>query len=64
MDFGYMDVTAECPVSGCAGEETVRVWGQNSASVYKNVLCATCAATYTIKVVVTVSGVVTNYELT
>jgi hypothetical protein len=63
MDFGYMDVTFECPESGCSGTETVRVWGQNGESIYRTVECTTCSVTNAMKVVITVSGAVTEYEL-
>jgi len=63
MDFGYMAVTADCPADGCAGTEVVRVWGQNGDSLYRTVYCTTCEVSWTIKVVVTVSGAVTNYVI-
>lgn len=62
-DFGQVTVTATCPVVGCGGTDSVRVFGNNNQTKYYNVKCSTCEATYTIKVVFTVSGAVTNYEL-
>jgi hypothetical protein len=63
-DFGQVTVTGTCPVVGCGETDDVRVFGNNAQTKYYNVKCSTCNETYTIKVVFTVSGAVTNYELT
>ena len=63
-DFGQVTVTGTCPVGVCGETTEVRVFGNNNQTKYYNVKCSVCEETYTIKVVFTVSGAVTNYELT
>ncbi len=60
-DYGYMTVTAACPVTDCTETVTTRVFGAHGASVYTTVTDDE-GHTWSIKVVITVSGVVTNYE--
>lgn len=62
-DFGWVTVTAECPAQGCDGEDDVRIFGSHGASIYRSVKCTTCDVTYTVKVVVTCSGAVTEYVI-
>lgn len=63
-DYGHLTVTASCPYDGCDGTDDVRVYGANSTDVYKIVVCSTCGETYSVKVAITATGAVTEYELT
>jgi hypothetical protein len=60
-DYGYMTVTAECP--SCLVETDVRIIGNDGDEKYRTINCA-CGVTYAIKVVLTISGAVTEYTLT
>ena len=61
-DFGYMEVTGTCPVTGADGDTTIRVFGNNGDSIYRNIVCPE-GHTYTVKVVITVNGAVTEYVI-
>lgn len=63
-DYGYMEVTTTCPIGGCGGTDTIRVYGENGETVTTTVLCSTCDQYYAAEVVITVSGAPTEYELT
>lgn len=61
-DFGWVTVTATCPVTPADGTTTVRMFGAHGESLYRNVECPE-GHTYTVKVVITCSGAVTEYVI-
>ena len=62
-DFGWVTVTAECPADGCEGENEVRVFGSHGDTIRRNPICPTCETAYTVEIVITCSGAVTEYVI-
>jgi hypothetical protein len=61
-DYGWVTVTTECPVEACDETKDIRVFGKNGDSIYRTVT-DDAGHTYTVKVVMTVSGAVTEYVI-
>ncbi len=61
-DFGHIEVTTTCPVTGADGDTTHRVFGKNGDTVHKEITCPQ-GHVYTVGSVITVSAVNTAYVI-
>ena len=62
-DYGWATVTSTCPVTPADGDTESRIFGGDGDSIYRTVECPE-GHTYGIKVVMAVTGTVTEYVLT
>jgi hypothetical protein len=62
-DYGYMEVTTDCPHAACDETVDVRVFGENGDVIYRTVECDS-GHTYTAAITITVSGASSETEIT